>query len=207
MTRKFNLFLLALAVLLGGPYYWFLLDNSHGDAPARRIDIAELRRLAASIPGQVPSAVHMERPAFRRVPGNLMVAGSGIKRKLIGHMGFLLVVPNGKPVVIDSGISAEIAARMEVEYFDAASQGRIDRAMDAASLILVTHEHADHLGALVKRGGAALGSAAKLNAAQLPPAPLAGQLDWSAGPVPHLRGPRRVDHPQSPQSGRGGLHR
>jgi glyoxylase-like metal-dependent hydrolase (beta-lactamase superfamily II) len=189
MTRRLNLILLILMLVFGLPSYWFLLDNSGATLPVKPIPIAELRRLAAAIPGEAPYAVEVERAAFRRVPGDLLVAGSGIKRKLVGYMAFRLLVRGGRSVMIESGITPKIAAASGAEQFNLSAQARIDRALDLAGLILVTHEHPDHLGALVAHGGSALLQAAWLNPRQLPPAALAAKLGWhGAMPPPRLNG-------------------
>ena len=57
MTHRLNVILLSLALLFGLPYYWYLLDNSGADLPAKPITIVQLRNLAASLPGQAPTAV------------------------------------------------------------------------------------------------------------------------------------------------------
>ena len=181
MTHRLNLILLALMLAFGLPYYWFLLDNTGGSLPAKPVTIAQLRQLAASIPGEAPYSVEVERAAFRRVPGNLMVAGSGMKRKLIGYIGFRLPVRGGKPVLIEGGITPQVAAAAKAEQFNFSAQARIEQAMDQAGLILVTHEHPDHLGAIAAHGGAAMRDAAWLN-----PAQLAAKLPWN-GPKPPSR--------------------
>ena len=189
MTRRLNLILLLLIVAIGAPYYWFLLDNSGATLPAKSISIAQLRQLAAAIPGEAPYAVEVERPAFRRIPGNLMVAGSGIKRKLVGYMAFRLLVRGGRPVMIESGITPIVAAAAAAEQFNLSAQARVEHQLDLAGMILVTHEHPDHLGALAAHGGAALLQATWLNPRQLPPAPLAAKLAWHGPmPLPRLNG-------------------
>jgi glyoxylase-like metal-dependent hydrolase (beta-lactamase superfamily II) len=45
-------------------------------------------------------------------------------------------------------------------------------------MVLITHEHPDHLGPLAARGGPALTEATRLNPNQLPGAKLAGTLPW-----------------------------
>ncbi len=186
MTRRLNWILLVLLLAIGLPYYWFLIDNSGATLPAKPITIAELRRLAATIPGEAPYAIEVERAAFLRVPGNLMVAGAGMKRKLIGYMAFRLLVRGGRPVLIESGITPAIAAAAGAEQFNLSAQARIDAAMDQAGMILVTHEHPDHLGALVAHGGSALLKTAWLNPRQVPPASMAARLPWH-GAVPPAR--------------------
>lgn len=187
MTRRFNIFLVLVALLLGAPYYWYFIDNGGSDVAARRLDIAELRRLANGLPGEAPYAIEVEMPAFRRVPGTLMVAGAGIKRRLVGYMSFRLPVRGGKPVVIESGMNAAGAKANAAEQFKPEVQARIERNLDEAGLILVTHEHPDHLAALVDHGGSALASAVRLNARQLPPSPLARLVHWKAGQIPAPR--------------------
>lgn len=187
MTHRLNLALVLLALLLGVPYFWYFLDNSVSRQVEHRLDLAELRQLAGSIPGTAPSAVEAECSAFRRVPGNLMVAGAGIKRKSVCYMAFRLPVAGGRPIMIESGISAKIAEAIGVEKFFAPTQQRIEDALDQAGVVLVTHEHPDHLGALVAHGGSALAKAAMLNPRQLPPAPQAAKLAWQAGAIPQPR--------------------
>ena len=186
MTHRFNLILLTLALLVGPPYYWFLLDNSGADRPAKPITIAQLRSLAAAMPGTAPAAVQLEWTAFRRVPGNIMAAGSGIKRKQIGYVAFRLPVTGGKPIMIDSGITRQDAETMQSERHFADAQARVEAALDEAGLILVTHEHLDHMGALVRHGGPALMQVARLGPAQLPPSPWAAKLPWQ-GTAPPVR--------------------
>ena len=178
MTHRLNIILLTIALVIGIPFYWFLIDNSGDTLPAKRIDLAQLRQLAASIPGEAPYAVEVERAAFRRMPGDLLVAGSGLKRRLVGYMAFRLPVRGGKPVMIESGVTPEIATAMQAEQFNLSAQGRIEREMDRAGLILATHEHPDHLGALAAHGGDALNTAARLN-----PVQLAAKFKWN-GPKP-----------------------
>ncbi|HNJ47401.1 MAG TPA: MBL fold metallo-hydrolase [Novosphingobium sp.] len=183
MTRRLNILLALFLLLFGAPYYWLLLENGHGDARAKPLHIAALRTLAASLPGQAPSGVEYEVVASRSLPGDLFVAGSGFKRKLVAVMAWRLSVPGGKPILIDSGLTASDAKSMGMTHFSPANQARVEQAMDGAGTILVTHEHPDHLGALAAHGRAALQQAARLNPAQLPPAPLATRLRWS-GPDP-----------------------
>lgn len=187
MTRRLNLILLGLAVVLLAPYYWFLLDNRHTVLPAKPISIAQLRALAGAIPGELPYELEIERAALSRLPGNLLVAGSGMKRKQVAYMAFRLPVRGGKAVMIESGINRAGAKTMNTENFDPDAQARVEAALDQAGLILVTHEHLDHLGALVSHGGAALYQTAWLNAAQLPPSPWAAKLVWPGGVLPQPR--------------------
>lgn len=178
MTRRLNWLIVALIVLIGVPYYWLLLDNRPGDAQPKPVTIAELRSLAASVPGAAPSEVRIELMAWRRVPGTLFSAGIGLKRRLIGIMAFQLPVPGGKPVMIDSGVTKALSDEMQLEAFLPEVQAKVETALRGAGLVLITHEHPDHLGPLAAMGGEPLRQAARLNANQLPSAPLASELPW-----------------------------
>lgn len=184
MTKRLNWILLALLVLIGVPSYWLLIDNRPGDAQAKPIEVAQLRQLAGSIPGAVPTAVEMELVAFRRLPGTLFVAGGGLKRKLIGVMAFRLPVPGRGPIVIDSALNAVASEAMGMESFDPQAWTRIERALREASQVLITHEHPDHLGGVVSLGDRAVLEKVRFNASQLPGNTLTDMLKWPAPPLP-----------------------
>lgn len=166
MTRRLNWIIAIVLLLIALPYYWLLLDNRPGDARAKPVSIAQLRQLAGSLPGPRPSGVEMELVAWRRLPGNLLAAGSGLKRRLIGIMAFRLPVPGGKPIVIDSGITRADAEAMGLEAWLSERQAKVDQAMDQAGLILITHEHPDHLGGLIAWAGGETFGRAALNGPQ-----------------------------------------
>jgi glyoxylase-like metal-dependent hydrolase (beta-lactamase superfamily II) len=184
MTKRLNWILLALILLIGLPYYWLLLDNRPGDARAKPVTIQQLRALAASIPGEAPSAVEMELVAHRRLPGTLFAAGSGMKRRLIGVMAWRLPVKGKGPIVIDSALDAKAAAEMGMEEFLPDTWAKVERALGEASQIIITHEHADHLGGVVGLGKPELLAKVLLNRDQLPGNRWTDMLNWPAGPVP-----------------------
>lgn len=179
MTRRFNILLLVLLLVFGLPYYWLLIDSRPGEARAKPVSIGQLRQLAASIPGQRPTAVEVEQVAFDRMPGNVFVAGSGIKRKLFGFMAFRLPVPGSGAVIIDSGMTANSAKELGVEAFIVPAQARVNAAMQRAGLILMTHEHVDHMAGLAAIANTPAMTRARLNPQQLPGAPLAATLPWA----------------------------
>lgn len=187
MMRRLNRIALALLMLIGAPYYWYLLDNRPGDAAPKPVTITQLRALAAAMPGPAPNAVEVQLVGWRRVPGNLFAAGSGLKRRLIGIMAWRLPVPGGRPVLIDTGLTEADSRMMGMDAWRPESQAVVERAMDEAGLILVTHEHPDHEGALAAHGGAALMQAAALNRNQLRPAKLAARLSWKGAAAPTAR--------------------
>lgn len=163
MTRRLNLALAILLLVVGVPAYWLLFDNRPGDTAPKPVSIAQLRQLAAALPGNRPTAVEIETVASRDVPGTLFAAGTGLKQRTIAVAAFRLAVPGGAPVIIDTGLTRQQAQDMGIDTHDGAAQTRVDRAMDGASLVLLTHEHPDHIGGLAARGET---PAALLNPAQ-----------------------------------------
>lgn len=188
MTHRLNLLLLVLIVAIGAPFYWLLIENEAKPGPARHLDIVELRQLAGSMPGNRPSGVEVQRVATTSAPQTLFAAGSGFRMASIAAMAFRLPVEGGRAIMIDSGTDAASAAAMGFTEFHPAAQARVDRALEQAGLILLTHEHADHMGgvaALVKRRGAL--PALRLNPAQAAPADAAAMAQWQgAKPVASL---------------------
>ena len=184
MTKRLNILLFVLLLLFGVPYYWLLIDNRPGNAVAKPISIGQLRALAAAKPGFAPIQVEVELVAYRRLPGALFVAGNGIKRRLIGVMVWRLPVPGSGPVVIDSGMNAEAAKAMGMESFSSEAWAKVEQALDEASQIVITHEHADHLGGVVSLGRRDLLDRVRFNPQQLPGNRWTDLLAWPQGDLP-----------------------
>jgi len=174
MTHRLDLLLLALALLFGLPYYWLLVHNPARSIAPQPVHIADLRRLAASVPGPAPQAITATVVAWDRTPGNLLAAGSGLKRRLYTVMSFRLEVPGRGPVVIDTGTTAALAQAARTEAFNAHRQRLVEADLRAASLIVPTAEAGESLGGLLTLGGRPDGpgalARARLNPHQAPPA-------------------------------------
>lgn len=176
--------LLALLILLLVAGYWLLVDNRPGAAQPKPITIAQLRILAAAIPGQVPSGVEMERVTGREVPATLFAAGLAPNQRETAVMVFRLPVPGGQPVMMDSGLSRAAAESMQFSDYDAAAQQRIDTQLRGAGLVLFTHEHIDHQGGLLALNDPAALAKARFNPGQLPGNRWSDMLPWPAPPLP-----------------------
>lgn len=185
MTRRINTLLLILLVLVGGPVWYLFIDSSPWTDKPARLDIAAARQMVAATPGQKPASVAFDLVAFRSAPGNFLAAGSGFRPQPIGVLAFRLEVPNGPPIMIESGITPAYARELGMENYDSSAQARIDASLRAASVILVTHEHGDHLGGLAAMtaaaDGAQIAAKARLNRFQVPGGQDKVSLPWASG--------------------------
>jgi glyoxylase-like metal-dependent hydrolase (beta-lactamase superfamily II) len=135
-----------LAVIVGAAYYWLLVE-SHMPADAQfALDIGEVRRLAGSLPGDPPTAIEVERIGVFKAPATAIVAGDGWQTRDLPVFSYRIVFP-GMSVIIDTALNKEIGGE-NLNSFDAAAFARMQSAIGTSSLILITHEHLDHIGGL-----------------------------------------------------------
>ncbi|HEV2567807.1 MBL fold metallo-hydrolase [Sphingomonas sp.] len=181
----------ALVVLAGAAIYWLFYDNRFPWEGRFTIDLQAVRKEAARLPGPAPVRIETETLAHRRVPKIAMVGGSDWREVDIVQLSHRLVYPE-RSILIDTGFDAATAARFQVDSYDQASWRRLVRAMDWASAIVITHEHSDHLGGLVK--GPSLARVlpkALLNPQQFAEGPHIRPLAW---PAPARRGYKPMDY-------------
>ncbi len=139
--------LLAL-VVASIPASWWLLAESHkSPAGSYAIDIAQVRRLADNQPGEKPVLLRVETVAHVSPPGVFVVAGDSWHSIDLPISSYELVYRD-HTAVLDAALNEDIAKSMGAT-FDSAAYGRMSDALARASLIVVTHEHPDHIGGLL----------------------------------------------------------
>lgn len=185
----------ALAVGLFGLWRW---GNGSEPVPATtvyRIDLTELQRLAASLPGPKPRAIHSLRVADAALPRGMIFAGEPFVPQPNVHQVFQLVWDD-RFALVDTAFppdSYEDVSRVSggVGAYHEAAWRELRDALAAAEFVVVTHEHMDHLAgaAALPRERAAhlrlnphqLANAAALDAAEIP-----GALRKGATALPDL---------------------
>jgi hypothetical protein len=141
MVNRFSRWLLIAIIMVVVPFWWLLINADRGTAPATPIHIAELRALAAILPGPHPTVVNYTLLATRQSPGDYFAAGIGLKRRRLAIVAWTLPVPGKGPIMINPGAPPPEASVGQFKNFDYAQQSRIDAAAKVASLILYTQGH------------------------------------------------------------------
>jgi glyoxylase-like metal-dependent hydrolase (beta-lactamase superfamily II) len=140
---------LLVLVALGIPAYWWLLVESHrASSTSYVIDIAEVRRRADARAGEKPQLIRVETVAHLAAPRTIVVAGDGWQRTDLPVSSYELVYRDHLAIV-DAALDAGIARAMSAQTFDSAAYARMSGALARAALIVVTHEHPDHVGGLL----------------------------------------------------------
>jgi glyoxylase-like metal-dependent hydrolase (beta-lactamase superfamily II) len=145
-VRNSLLALCALLVIAGTAYYWFIVESHVPGGAEYALDIGEVRRLAGAAPGDKPIAIEVEGVAVFKPPAALVVAGDGWKPSDLPVYSYRVVYPQTS-VIIDTALNNELGSG-SLDSFDAAAFARMQAAMAHSSLILLTHEHSDHIGGL-----------------------------------------------------------
>jgi glyoxylase-like metal-dependent hydrolase (beta-lactamase superfamily II) len=140
--------LLAITLILAAAVYWLFYDNRLPQTGSFPLDIAAIRAEAARIPGDGARLIQVETVSHSLKPGIAMVAGTSWAKIDLVRNSYRLVFPTGS-IIIDTGFDAKTAAADKVDSFDEAAHRRVLAALDGATRIVVTHEHADHIGGLL----------------------------------------------------------
>jgi glyoxylase-like metal-dependent hydrolase (beta-lactamase superfamily II) len=142
----------------------------HAQAPAWTADFDEARRVAGLLPGRRPLRINVLKFAESRRTKNFSVKGAPAEPSVQARTAFQVVYADGT-VMVDAGMNQQIHrffGRGTEEPYDAEAARQVESALDRARLIVVTHEHGDHVGGVIASPrAAALASKTILTRAQL----------------------------------------
>jgi glyoxylase-like metal-dependent hydrolase (beta-lactamase superfamily II) len=121
------------------------------DRPAWSASIEDLRRTAALIPGPRPLRINFLKFAESRRTKNFSVEGAPAIPSIQARTAFQVMYPDGH-IMVDAGMDLAVHSvfgrGVEEPYFPEAV-GQVERAVRDARLIVVTHEHGDHVAGVV----------------------------------------------------------
>jgi hypothetical protein len=146
LTRKLNIILLALLILIGAPFYWLVLNTSSDGETRHALTITQLRDLAGALPGDVPIDVRYETLGQRRVVSDLLAAGSGLRPVPYVIRAFQLILRGGDIITIDRGLNREYAQAERLANYDPRAQATVDSAVKAALTSLTLAPRVPHTG-------------------------------------------------------------
>jgi glyoxylase-like metal-dependent hydrolase (beta-lactamase superfamily II) len=151
---KFRWRWLVAAALIGlmALLYAALWSSPTPAAGAFKIDLAAARAMVAQAMG--PVEIRAIKVAEAAVPAGATIAGRSLftKEPLV-IVAYQLVYADGSTVMIDSAHNMELHQKNfapDGAGFDQDAFDRMQQALRAAKLILVTHEHLDHLGGIAQ---------------------------------------------------------
>jgi glyoxylase-like metal-dependent hydrolase (beta-lactamase superfamily II) len=114
-------------------------------------ELAAMRRLATVLPGPLPLAVNGVRVAASIRPRKFVIAGGDDAPVTMPRTAFQVVYPDCT-VMLDSGLDKATHDSFSPDkpepYFPDAF-AKLERALNAARLIVFTHHHADHVAGVL----------------------------------------------------------
>src|SRR5690349_16793888 len=147
MWRWIGIVFAVLLVIAAGAYWWLVLES--GTPPGGyALDIKEIRRLADSLPADKVAEIRVEHVAPFSFPGNAVMAGQGWQPVPMNVFAYKVMFASGHSALIDTALTARGAQQMGMGI-DLEAVQHVRGAIKFASLIVVTHEHGDHIGGLL----------------------------------------------------------
>ena len=139
--------LFALAMLFVG-----LAPAMAQPTPAWAADIKEVRQVAGLLPGAKPLRINVLKFAESRRTKNFSVKGAPKDPSIQARTAFQVVYRDGT-IMVDSGMDLQVhkffGRGVEEPYFpDQAKE--VERAVRAARMIVMTHEHGDHVAGVIR---------------------------------------------------------
>ena len=120
--------------------------------PAWSADLADVRRVAALIPGRRALRINVLKFAESHRTKNFVVKGEAADPGTQARTVFQVVYPDGY-VMVDAGMDLTvhrlIGRGAEEPYFAEQAQ-QVDKALRGARAIIFTHEHGDHVSGVIR---------------------------------------------------------
>lgn len=146
MRRLLQILIFVLA--LGLPAWILLVEHSPAPRESYPLDIATLRQLAGSLPGDKPVAIRVEHIMDFTFAEAMVMAGEPWKGTAIPIYSYQLQFPDST-LIVDSAMARAIAKpEFLVPFYDDDAYARLQQGLSQARQIVITHEHMDHIGGI-----------------------------------------------------------
>jgi len=117
-----------------------------------RANLPDIRATAALIPGRRPLRINVLKFAESRRTKNFSIKGAAAEPSVQARTAFQVMFADGH-VMVDAGMDRQVHrffGRGVDEPYDDEAARQVERAVAAARLIVVTHEHGDHVAGLIR---------------------------------------------------------
>ena len=129
-----------------------LSDARAQDAmPGWRASLPDIRATATLIPGRRPLRLNILKFAESRRTKNFSIKGAPADPSVQARTAFQVIYADGH-VMVDAGMDRQVHrffGRGVEEPYDAEAAGQVENALTTARLIVVTHEHGDHVAGVI----------------------------------------------------------
>lgn len=174
--------LVVLLIAAGGAFAYLTAREMPPELSEYSFDLREIRRLATSLPGELPVRVNSELVAEAVLPRAGVFAGESFDDHRMVHQSFQILYPDGRFLILDAGFDAAMHADMDGGLpYRSIGWEKVQSALPRAEQILITHEHGDHLQGIARHQ---------------PPEALVGRLRLSAEQLANTERLDLVDMPQ-----------
>jgi len=126
-------------------------ETPQGKAAVWTADLNQIRRVAMLIPGKLPLRINVVKFAESRRSKKFSVKGGPDEPSVQARTAFQVVYPDGY-VMVDAGMDQQVHkyfGRGVEEPYYAEQAKQLERALRGARLIVVTHEHGDHVAGVI----------------------------------------------------------
>lgn len=116
--------------------------------------LQKVRIAAIAIPGALPTGISYQKYAASIRKWSEVVEGGGDDACTMARTAFQVAYPDGY-VMIDAGMDRAVHHFFEKESpqpFDDTLASRVAVAVQGAKLVLITHEHGDHVAGVIRNG-------------------------------------------------------
>jgi glyoxylase-like metal-dependent hydrolase (beta-lactamase superfamily II) len=126
--------------------------HAQNDLPQWSASLPAIRATAALIPGRRPLHVNLLKFAESRRTKNFSITGAPADPSVQARTAFQVTYADGH-IMVDAGMDQQVHrffGRGVEEPYDIDAAGQVERALTTAKLIVVTHEHGDHVAGVIR---------------------------------------------------------
>ena len=142
----------ALRALGSNVAFFHGLVSAQSPVPVWTAKLNDVRNAAALIPGARPLRINVLKFAESHRTKNFSVKGAAADPSVQARTVFQVVYADGY-VMVDAGMDQQVHkffGRGVEEPYDAEAARQVERALKGARLVVVTHEHGDHVAGVIR---------------------------------------------------------